>query len=106
MSYKQGPYRQGDVFIIKTDEIPSNYQEVERDEESIVLAYGEATGHKHQIKSKNAILVKADNKIFLMVLKPVELIHEEHNKIELPVGNYQIINQRQYTPEGIINVAD
>lgn len=99
-------YRQGDIFLKHTSEKIENFEEIERENERIVLAYGEVTGHAHAIKSKNAILVKANNKIFLMVLKPVELEHEEHAKINLPIGNYEVIRQRQYTPEEIKFVAD
>lgn len=38
-------YRQGDVVIIEA-ELPPDAQEIEHDG---VLAYGEATGHKHQL---------------------------------------------------------
>ena len=99
-------YRQGDVLLKKTDELIENYKIIERDNERIVLAYGEVTGHAHAIKSKNAVLVTTNNKIFLMVLKPVDLEHEEHAKINLPVGNYKVIRQRQYTPEEIKYVTD
>jgi hypothetical protein len=37
---------------------------------------------------------------------PVALEHDEHDAIHLPPGNYQVVRQREYTPEAIINVAD
>lgn len=110
-------FRQGDVFLNKVDNLP----ELENEEifsvegpslkNQIILAHGEATGHKHAIKltSGNALLFKSaanDGRFFLIVKKDCELTHEEHSKIKLPVGNYEVIRQREYTPESIRWVAD
>jgi hypothetical protein len=35
-----------------------------------------------------------------------DLIHDEHGTITLPRGSYQVIRQREYTPEAIRNVED
>jgi hypothetical protein len=37
---------------------------------------------------------------------PVALEHDEHDTIHLQPGRYQIVRQREYTPEAIVNVAD
>lgn len=101
-------YRQGDVFVKKVDRLPNgNQQNIERDKGRIVLAYGEVTGHAHAIKDKNACLLKIDNKVFLTVIdNPVDLSHEEHSTITLPVGNYEVIRQKQYTPSRSMYAAD
>ena len=36
----------------------------------------------------------------------VRIIHEEHDPIILDPGNYEIVRQREYSPEQIRNVAD
>ena len=109
-------FRQGDIFIEKINELPDldnkTYFSIEGQEipGKIILAHGEATGHKHaiSIKNNNILLVKAanDNKFFIIVTNESDLVHEEHEKIKLPVGNYEITRQREYTPESIRWVAD
>ena len=42
----------------------------------------------------------------LVVSRPTLLRHEEHPAIFLDTGNYKIITQREYTPQGWQNVAD
>ncbi|OGT54434.1 MAG: hypothetical protein A3E01_02990 [Gammaproteobacteria bacterium RIFCSPHIGHO2_12_FULL_63_22] len=36
----------------------------------------------------------------------VALDHEEHTRIVIPPGDYRIVQQREYSPEAIRNVAD
>ncbi|MGH9523996.1 MAG: hypothetical protein ACRD3E_15850 [Terriglobales bacterium] len=36
----------------------------------------------------------------------VRIVHEEHAPIVLPPGDYEIVRQREYSPEEIRNVAD
>ncbi len=43
---------------------------------------------------------------FLKVTRTVELKHEEHTRIELPAGKYRVVQQVEYTPLGLRNVAD
>jgi hypothetical protein len=104
-------YRQGDVFIIRRDEdLPKGLKEVPRDKGRVVLAYGEVTGHAHAIEDRNVKLFRDPKlaEMFMMVTgdAPAALEHEEHSRIDLPPGNYQIIIQREYSPEAIRNVAD
>ena len=102
-------YRQGDILIIEREEIPDNLEFIQNDDhDRIVLAWGESTNHSHAIKDKNATYFfdKTNNKFYLFITKPVELQHEEHSTITFPVGKYEIIRQRFYTPEAIKYVAD
>jgi len=102
-------YRQGDIFIIEVNEdIPSNAKIEDRDNERIVLAYGEVTGHAHAIHNKGATLYALENNLRLLrTEEDVELVHEEHSTIQLPANKtFQIIRQRIYTPERIVTVAD
>lgn len=107
-------YRQGDVYLIAIDQLPDNLIAQGRDLDGrIVLAYGETTGHAHAILDRNVKLYRelTDKEIddrFLQVLTEggVDLVHEEHDTIHLPAGNYTVRRQREYTPERIIQVAD
>lgn len=94
-------YRQGDVFLRRIESIPTNATPIARDNGRIVLAYGEVTGHSHAIADKAAELVRsaATNRRFLRVMAAsgVKLEHEEHATITLPPGDYEVVQQREYT---------
>lgn len=87
-------YRQGDLIIKKIDILPDNLKKASNN----VLAYGEVTGHKHQLKSKQVLVYEKDNAKYLKLTKPTELIHEEHKSINLDVGNYVILHEREFDP--------
>lgn len=104
-------YRQGDVLIRTVAEIPSAANDV-TPEGRIVLAYGEVTGHAHALAKGSArefSLADASGAVrrFLSVVSESATVrHEEHAPIPLPIGLYEIVQQREYTPEEIRNVAD
>ena len=94
-------YRHGDLLIVAVDEIP-----IEADAKAgLVLAYGEVTGHKHQLDIGELFETK-NGELYLKLNKFGHLTHEEHEKIDLPKGNYRVIRQREYFPERIRQVAD
>lgn len=104
-------YRQGDVLIRQVSALPAGAQDVTPNDR-IVLAHGEVTGHAHAIapgearefSMKDAVGVV---KRFLSVVTGTATVrHEEHAPIPLPPGTYEIVQQREYTPEAIRNVAD
>jgi|SRR5581483_3180695 len=100
-------YRQGDVMIIRVDEIPAGAKPVPRDNSRIVLAYGEVTGHAHAIADREVTMLEVDDGIrYLDVQMEAFLRHEEHGTIALAPGKYEVRRQREYAPEAIRNVAD
>lgn len=105
-------YRQGDVLIIPLEgPLPADLKPVPLEAGRIVLAHGEATGHAHAIKSRNAGFFQeaaaVNPRRFLHVVGgSVALKHEEHAPVELKPGAYEVRRQREYTPEEIRNVAD
>lgn len=99
-------YRQGDVLIIPVRHIPKTGVEV-TGKEPIILALGESTGHCHQIKNRAAVdLIEDGMRRFLRVHETALLDHEEHATIPIPPGEYEVIIQQEYTPQGLRNVAD
>ena len=97
-------YRQGDVLVVLMEnEIPSDAREVSG---RIILAEGEATGHAHEVKTKGAKLFDRAGERFLMLTRNSILSHQEHAPITLPAGRYKVVQQREYSPEAIRNVAD
>jgi hypothetical protein len=104
MQYMQ--YRQGDVFIETVTALPDGGADIPRVNGRLVLAEGEATGHAHAIAARQAQLREVAGAVYLTLLTRAWLRHEEHDPIQLPPGIYRVRRQREYTPEGLRNVAD
>lgn len=66
--------------------------------EERVLAYGEATGHAHRVDAAAALYEK-DGHVYMQVAGDACLTHEEHHTITQPDGWYEVVRQREYTPE-------
>ena len=104
-------FRQGDVGIVRIDQIPEGAADV-TPKDRIVLAYGEVTGHAHAIapgEAREYSLAQAGAAVrrFLSVAGGTATVrHEEHAPIPLPPGVYEIVQQREYAPDAIRNVAD
>lgn len=111
----QQQVRQGDVFVSPTQSRPSAAAKSITDNDRVVLAYGEVTGHAHEVVADemsdemlpaSALFEEPDGARFLIVNRPCTLRHEEHGPIALAPGAYRVIRQREYSPEEIRNVAD
>lgn len=100
-------YRQGDVCLVPVTSIPKNAKPVKRDNGRVILAYGEGTGHAHAIVEESAVMLSvAEGATFVRLAKKAQLLHEEHATIDLPAGDYEVRRQREYSPAGIVRVAD
>lgn len=107
-------YRQGDVLVVAIEALPKKL-DPEKSGGRVVLAYGEVTGHAHAIDAREVKSFTTPEPVrvfdwnaerFLQVQTKAYLRHEEHATIELPAGNYAVIQQREYSPEEIRRVAD
>ena len=105
---------QGDILIIKIDEIPSyaNLVEVKPEGENVIVTHSE-TGHHHVMDRKRVTMFENKNKeleCFLVVHREATLdhlrSHDTHESILFSPGKYKIIRQREYTPEGYRRVSD
>ena len=111
---KQTQMRQGDVFVVGVEAIPSGCSGVPLEDGRVILAHGEVTGHAHAVVDADAttalppaLLFEApDGQRYLLVDRPCALAHEEHGQIALAPGAYKVVRQREYSPEEIRNVAD
>ena len=84
-------YQQGDVIIKKISEIKGKRLN------HLILARGEATGHNHIITEGNAELYEDNGTLYLRVnSETATLTHQEHKKIILPKGDYQIDRVREF----------
>jgi hypothetical protein len=103
-------YRQGDVLIARIDEAPASLKPVPLDRGRVILAYGEVTGHAHAVEGDVELFTIEDRaeleERFLRVEAEAQVVHEEHDTITLPPGEYLVRRQREYAPEEIRTVAD
>ena len=102
-------YRQGDVLLCRIDAIPGNATPVESTSDRVIVAEGELTGHAHGFAAAEARLFRdeASGRLYLAIgTESAKLRHEEHAPIPVPIGNYEVLRQREYRPGKIRPVAD
>lgn len=96
-------WRQGDVLIA---DIPA-FPEGGKRRESPVLVTGEATGHAHRVEApEKAEIWEINGQLYLKVLDPTRIIHDEHLPISIPPGIYRVWQQREYSPREIRTIRD
>lgn len=95
-------YRQGDLLIVKIDRAPRSQRR--RLVTNGVIQEGEATGHAHRLVNGEAWWDGADQ--FIASGGTATLTHDEHETITLPEGEYRVLRQREFTPEGERRVRD
>src|SRR5947207_2136757 len=97
-------WRQGDVFLIATPDLPDK----NRVDHRPVLAEGEITGHAHRLEDPaSGQVFSVGGSLFLEVLTDsAAIVHEEHGPVVLPRGGYAIRIQREYSPKEIRRVVD
>lgn len=101
--------RQGDVALVAVEAIPADAIGQPRDDSGrVVLAYGEVTGHAHALHEPGVTMLRAANHdVFLRVLEPSNLVHEEHDRIAIPPGLYRVVRQREWSDDDeSVQVAD
>lgn len=102
-------YRQGDVLIATVEKVPECLKQVPLDRGRVILAYGEVTGHAHAVEGDVEFLaadLEEMGERFLRVASEAEVVHDEHDAIALPPGDYRVVRQREYQPEAPVWVAD
>jgi len=111
---QKGIVRQGDVLLVPTTDRPSPHAKPVTDRGRVILAYGEVTGHAHEVTGLDntdsvppmQLFEEPNGRRLLVISKPSELRHEEHGAIALAPGAFEIVRQREYAPEAIRNVTD
>lgn len=98
----QAQYRQGDLLFVRVEARPDEDLVVRQ---GLVIVEGEATGHAHRLTG-GVILDAPDGDIYLDLLETARVVHEEHDAITLGPGLWQVIRQREYSPEAIRTVRD
>ena len=75
----------------------------------MVVAEGELTGHAHAFPAKRVQLFRErqSQRSFLTVAEGgARLSHEEHGSIQVPAGQYELRQQREYAPAAPRRVRD
>ena len=97
--------RQGDVFLMATDRAAEG-EAVKREGDALVLAHGEATGHRHAIYGARggAAMYRPDdmpagNFVLEIAKDGIALKHEEHGKIDLAPGCFEVRRQVEWGDE-------
>ncbi len=80
----------GDVLLKKVTRLPKGCEQVKARNGRLVIAEGEATGHSHTIVADRAILYELKGELYVEVLEPVTIEHQEHKALPIPEGIYQI----------------
>ena len=93
--------RQGDVLIERKETTTpmGGLKRVSREDGGVVLAHGEVTGHKHQIRNDGVCELRNESTGERVLVVDVAglLEHEEHvPPIEIGQGSYEIVQQCEY----------
>jgi hypothetical protein len=103
--------RQGDVMLVPIDNLPENLQPAAPENDRLIIAHGEVTGHHHSFAMSDRIaMFREDGSgggLFLFAQGPVALEHQEHDTIPVPPGAWEVRRQRTATSAGVsMRVAD
>jgi hypothetical protein len=104
---------QGDVYVRRVDNIPASAKRVEAVGGRLIVAHSE-TGHHHSLQATPGAEQWADparpGVCYLRLEAPLALEHQrdwaQHAPLMLGAGSWQIIRQREMTPEGWRQVQD
>ena len=95
-------YRQGDLLFVLQEERPAVALTVRP---SQIIVAGEATGHAHRLTG-GSVLEAPDGTVYLEVIEPTRVVHEEHDALTLGPGWWLVVRQREYTPTAIRTIRD
>lgn len=105
----EGQRRQGDILFERDD---LTWQNKSPEDATIqddgVVAKGEVTGHMHRISdgTKATLMIAAAMAYVRSISEDAEVVHDEHNSVVLPTGNWNVVRQKEYTPRGWVLVDD
>ena len=94
-------YRQGDVLISIAASMPQGLKPIAPSARGYVIAEGEATGHAHVATGTEIHLYEDEHGTLWLRVggDGGSVIHEEHETVALPVGDYHITHQREWTDD-------
>lgn len=98
----QFQYRQGDLLFILQQARPALDLTVRPGQ---VIVAGEATGHAHRLTG-GSVLEAPDGTLYLELVEPTRVVHEEHDALTLGPGWWLVVRQREYTPDAVRTIQD
>ncbi len=86
-------YRQGDCLLVEVKTFPEGLVK-----KNNVIAEGEVAGHFHKFPSDQVeVFENKEGQQYIQVNKTAaDLIHEEHDTLQVPKGKYQLVMQREF----------
>ncbi|KUK50095.1 MAG: hypothetical protein XD75_0038 [Parcubacteria bacterium 33_209] len=117
-------YRQGELLFVPQEikDVEDLKRALSEGKKTTVVAEGEESGHKHELKDPNSATVVDIEDTFVSIdheiprLKNFQKIlhtekgtiikHPDHKELHLPVGTYYIRSQREYDEETARRVID
>jgi len=102
--------RQGDVLIWPVTAIPQEAVPVKAQNDRLIVAHGEATGHHHSFPHmRGAVLFRDDSaggRLYVQAEKSVVLEHQEHSTLTVSKGDNIVIRQRTMSTGLVQRVVD
>ena len=99
--------RQGDVLLVRRPAKPRGSGLLPRENGAVVLAHGEVTGHKHQMRGAQVTYYRDSGHEYVTVKgRPEPIVHEEHSAIPITPGDLELGQQVEFSPAALRNVAD
>lgn len=112
--------RQGDILLVFVPNPPVNLERKSTANGTVTVGYGEVTGHHHTIQNAAWFVAPETTMddlhqfalgtktlpVFVVADETTEIRHQEHAPIVLSPGTWQVLRQREYTPERIVSVID
>ena len=100
--------QQGDVLIKKINKLPEGLEKIKTKNNLWIIAEGETTGHYHAIAEKEAIVYEKEGKKYILTEEGFTITHQEHEKIKVEPGLYEIGIVQEYDPfqKTIENIRD
>lgn len=95
--------RQGDVLLTRVGECASSEQTRE-----LTLAIGEQSGHSHVLHGGVEVLARGHRYVDVPrdTTVTIEGMPWRHAPVMLPSGRWEIVVEREYSPEAVRNVQD
>lgn len=95
--------RQGDVYVHKVDEIPSEIKTKMQQTSEVTLALGEVTGHSHRVIVNQGLMANMyqtpERDTYLEIPEAgSRVVHEDHAHFDLEEGSHFSQIQEEYDP--------
>lgn len=100
MNYEIGDHaRHGDILPIRIEALPEGATPIP----TRPLAYGEVTGHSHKLDADlgAAEMFERDGTLYFRLKELASVVHDEHNRLPLAPGIYEVRIQREYVPQSV-----